>query len=144
MAVADEARTPSTMMGFDVGKLRNIRPRDYLIRFGFGAAVSLAAGLVTLIFGARVGGVFLAFPAILPATLTLVEEKEDTRRADKNAGGAVLGAAALIVFAVVAYLLLNTSAALALGLALLAWLGFSVVLYLAGCRLKPDSCADGS
>jgi hypothetical protein len=102
----------------------------------------LVAGLVTIAFGARVGGVFLAFPAILPATLTLVEEKEGTPRADKNAGGAVLGAAALILFAIVAYLLLNTDAVLALATALFAWVCASVLVYLVGCRMKPNSCAN--
>lgn len=131
-------------MGFDTSKLHGLRVREYLVRFGFGAGISLAAGLIAFVFGARIGGLFLAFPAILPATLTLVEEKEGTRRADKDAGGAVLGGVALAVFAVIAYLLLPTSAPLALVLALLGWLTGAVVLYLLGCRLKPASCSDES
>jgi uncharacterized protein DUF3147 len=131
-------------IGFDLGKLRGINVGDYLIRFVFGAGVSLVAGIVTLVFGARIGGVFLAFPAILPATLTLVEEKEGTRRADQNAGGAILGAVGLIAFAVIAYLLLTTSAPAALSLALLGWCVAAVALYLVGCHLKPASCSDDS
>jgi hypothetical protein len=129
-------------MGFAPGKLRDIPPRDYLIRFAFGASFSLVAGVVTLIFGAQVGGIFLAFPAILPATLTLVEGKEGAKRADKAAGGAVLGAVALIGFAAIAYLLMTTSVSVALVLALLGWSAAALLLYLTGCRLQPESCSD--
>jgi Protein of unknown function (DUF3147) len=131
-------------MGVDLSKLRGIKVGEYVVRFAFGAAISLLAGLVTLIFGARVGGLFLAFPAILPATITLVEAKEGTGRADKNAGGAVLGAVALIVFAAIAYLLLPTNAAFALALALLGWSVAAVLLYLRGCSLEPSACSDDS
>jgi hypothetical protein len=131
-------------MGFDLGKIGSVQPGEYLIRFAFGAGISLVAGIVTLVFGARVGGIFLAFPAILPATLTLVEEKEGIRRADKNAGGAVLGAVALVGFAILAYLLLTTSAPLALVVALLGWSVAALLLYLVGCQLKPESCSDDS
>jgi len=41
---------------------------------------SVAAGLVTLGFGARVGGILLGFPAIMAASLTLIEEEEHARR----------------------------------------------------------------
>ncbi len=135
-------RSLRSWLGFDLRKLRGIKPGEYLVRFAFGAGISLVAGIVTLLFGARLGGVFLAFPAILPATLTLVEEKEGTRRADKNAGGAVLGAVALIFFALIAYLVLPYSAPVALLLAVLGWTAVAVLLYLVGCRLKPTSCSD--
>lgn len=141
---ADERGLLRAPMGFDLSKLRGINRGEYLTRFAFGAAISLVAGLVTLTFGARFGGLFLAFPAILPATLTLVEEKEGTRRAGKNAGGAVLGAVGLIIFAAIAYLLLPTSALLALVAALLGWSATAVLLYWAGCSLKPDACSDDS
>ncbi len=36
-------------------------------------------------FGPRVGGLFLAFPAILPATLTLLEKKEGKTKACADA-----------------------------------------------------------
>jgi uncharacterized membrane protein len=131
-------------MGFQIRKLHGIQFGEYLIRFAFGAGVSVVAGIVTLVFGARFGGVFLAFPAILPATLTLVEKKEGTRRADKNAGGAVLGGVALIIFAALTFLLLNTDAPLALAVAVVGWSVTAMTLYLLGCRLKPQSCSDES
>ena len=55
------------------------------------------AAIVSLVFEVRIGGVFLAFPAILPATLTLIEKEESRRKAEDDDVGAVLGAAALIL-----------------------------------------------
>lgn len=78
-------------------------PRDLLIRFGFGAAVSAIAGVFTVVFGVEIGGIFLAFPAILPATLTLVEKEEEQRKAEDLDVGAIIGAVALIAFAVVGW-----------------------------------------
>jgi uncharacterized membrane protein (GlpM family) len=72
-----------------------------LIRFGFGAAVSLIAGVVTALAGPRVGGVFLAFPAILMASLTLVAKEENVRQARNEARGATYGTLGLIAFAAV-------------------------------------------
>ena len=60
------------------------------VRFAFGAAISVGAGVLGKAVGARFGGTFLAFPAILPASLTLIQNKEGTRTADRNAVGAVL------------------------------------------------------
>ena len=57
------------------GALANHGPMDYVSRFLFGAGISLAAGLIGMKFGPVVGGVFLGFPAILPASLTLIEER---------------------------------------------------------------------
>jgi hypothetical protein len=86
---------------FNLRGLRDKRPRDYLVRFAFGAAVSLAAALVGLRFP-QLGGVFLAFPAIMPASLTLVERDGGRREAAIDAQGAILGALGLVAFACVA------------------------------------------
>src|SRR5205814_1515179 len=83
------------------GGLRSVQPRDLAVRFAFGFGVSVVAGIVTLTFGSRAGGLFLAFPAILPASLTLIEEKQGRRQAEGNAVGAILGAVALVVFALI-------------------------------------------
>jgi hypothetical protein len=61
--------------GVQPGKLRQIRPRDYLIRFALGAGVSIVAGILSKTVSARFGGAFLAFPSILPASLTLIQKK---------------------------------------------------------------------
>ena len=48
--------------------LKDKSPKDYAIRFAFGASISLIAALVSLKFQ-LLGGMFLAFPAILPPRL---------------------------------------------------------------------------
>jgi uncharacterized membrane protein (GlpM family) len=117
-------------IGFDASKMRQAAPRDLLIRFVFGALVSLGAGLVSIAFGDRIGGLFLAFPAILPATLTLVRQKQSKRDAVEDDEGAVLGAAALIAFAGVTWASLPRVAGwLALLAATGAWLVAAIALY---------------
>ncbi|MDQ6745590.1 MAG: DUF3147 family protein [Actinomycetota bacterium] len=104
------------------GQIREVKPKDLAVRFAAGALTSVVAGLVTLAFGAKVGGVLLAFPAILAASLTLIEEEDDVAQAREDSHGAVLGGVALIAFAVLATLALTSVApALALGVAALAW-----------------------
>jgi hypothetical protein len=112
-------------------KLREVRWPDLAVRFAFGAAVSLVAGLVAVLFGARAGGVWLAFPAILPAGLTLIERKEGNHQADRSARGAVLGALGMVAFAVAVYVMVPLLGGLAAVLAaLLVWLVVTLGLYL--------------
>ena len=56
---------------------------EYLIRFVFGGTITAVAGIVAERYGPEIGGLFLAFPAILPAAATLIEkhEKEKKERA---------------------------------------------------------------
>jgi hypothetical protein len=116
----------------DLSKLRAVRPGDLLIRFAFGALISVIAGVVTLVWNAKAGGMFLAFPAILPATLTLIEKKESKRDAEEDDEGALLGAVAMFSFAAVSVWALPALAAgLALGAATGAWVTTAVLLYVA-------------
>jgi Protein of unknown function (DUF3147) len=104
-------------------RITEARPRGLAHRFLAGGLTSVASGGVTLAFGARVGGVMLAFPAILAASLTLIEEQEDSVDAREDARGATIGGAGLVVFAAVASLTLGELAgAVALVLATLGWL----------------------
>ena len=120
-----------TRVRFDRGALRSVQPRDLAVRFAFGFGVSVAAGIVTLAFGSRTGGLFLAFPAILPASLTLIEKKEGRRQAEGNAVGAIIGAVGLVAFALIAYVLFTRVAGGAVEAAALAvWLAVSILLYL--------------
>jgi len=122
-------------------KLRQVRLRDYAIRFAMGAAISIVAAIIGKVIGVRFGGTLLAFPAILPASLTLIQEEEGTRRADRNAIGAVLGAVALVIFAMVGEATFgHLNPALALTLALLGWLFTAVLLYALLAFLRPDTC----
>ncbi len=103
-------------------QLRQVRRQDLVIRFIAGGLTSIAAGAVTLAFGPRVGGILLGLPAILAASLTLIEEDEDVESAREDARGAMLGGCAMIAFAVVgAVSFLAVSPVGALLLATLAW-----------------------
>ncbi len=110
--------------------MSQVRPRDLAVRFGFGALAGGLSGCIGIAFGARVGGVFLAFPATLLATLTLIEKESTKHDAEDDDVGASLGAAALVAFAVIAWqLLVPIGAPAALAVASAAWLGAAVGLY---------------
>jgi hypothetical protein len=106
-----------------VSELRHTKPSEYAVRFLFGGAITLATGLVARRWGPAIAGVFLAFPAILPASLTLVKQHAGRADAADDARGSRLGALALIAFAiVVAALAQSLHPALVLALATAAWL----------------------
>lgn len=104
--------------------------KDYALRFGFGAGISLVAGLMGMWLGPKFGGVWLGFPAILPASLTLVQKKDGKEQAAIDSEGAVLGAIAFVVYAVIVVLLVTRWVVLpTLVVALLVWLAVAVALY---------------
>jgi uncharacterized membrane protein (GlpM family) len=121
----------------DIARLRQSRWYEYLVRFVFGGCVTALAGLVAKHYGATVGGLFLAFPAIFPATATLIEkhEKEKKKKAGKDGSvrarmavgmdaiGAAIGALALTAFALIVWRgLPHSSPALVLVGAMAAWI----------------------
>ncbi|TXK33942.1 DUF3147 family protein [Nonomuraea sp. C10] len=112
-------------------KLRETPVRGLVVRFVFGAFVSVVAGVVGHVWGPVAGGVFLAFPAILGATLTLIEEEEHRRDpAEQDARGAVLGATGMIAFAACVWALaLRLPAPLVLGIATVVWAVVAGTLY---------------
>jgi Protein of unknown function (DUF3147) len=59
---------------FKPSALRQTRWYEYLIRFVLGGTMTMAAGLIAARFGPVMGGLFLAFPAIFPASATLIEK----------------------------------------------------------------------
>lgn len=127
-----EATDEEPLVGADLGRLRKVKPREVAIRFAFGAAISIIAGLISLATNHLAGGMFLAFPAILPAGLTLVEKKEGNAQARLDLQGAVLGAVALVGFAVLGgFALRRTGAPVALLAALAGWTALAVAFYLA-------------
>lgn len=108
---------------------------EYVVRFLLGGAATVVTGLVGKWWGPAVGGLFLAFPAMLCASATLVQTHErrrkteagltgDRRGADAaalDAAGAALGSVGLMAFATV---VLRTSASapwISLALASVAW-----------------------
>lgn len=122
--------TDETEHGVDLSKLRQLRAHDLIIRFLAGATTSLIAGLIGLA-NARIGGLFLAFPAILIAGLTLVEQKEGRKAAHDTARGSIAGGIGLTAFALTALTTLrHLPAAAALTLATIAWAITSLTTYL--------------
>jgi hypothetical protein len=117
---------------------------DYAVRFLFGGAIAVLTGLIAKRYGAAVGGLFLAFPAILPASATLVEKHEGRKKlragikgstrgrqaAALDARGAASGSVGLICFAVSVWKLLPSwNAAVILIIGTMIWLGASVLIW---------------
>jgi hypothetical protein len=131
---------------FDFSALQKTHWHEYAVRFLFGGAITIATGLVAKQFGPAVGGLFLAFPAIFPASVTLVAKHErekkqragmdGTARAKKaaalDARGAAIGTIGLGFFAILVWKLLpiwNWKAVLSL--AILTWLVVSILIWYA-------------
>jgi uncharacterized protein DUF3147 len=132
---------PDVRPRLELRRAREVPFQHLAVRFALGAAISVAAALIGTAVGTRFGGMFLAFPAILPASLTLIEHEEGVRRADRCAVGAVLGGAALLVFAGGAEAALgHLAAGVALAVATVAWAGAACVLYIVLACLRPDDC----
>ena len=125
--------------------LREGRWYEYLIRFAFGGAATAFAGLISSFYGASLGGLFLALPAIFCASATLIEKHEIRRRREAGlsgerrgqqvaaleAAGTVLGAFGMLAFAIVFWLTVERSVAAAFIGASLAWLVVSVTAWFA-------------
>jgi uncharacterized membrane protein (GlpM family) len=118
----------------ELGAIRKVALWEYVVRFGFGGAVTVVAGLIAKRYGPSIGGLFLAFPAILPASLTLVKVHDGRREAAEDARGAVLGALALLAFAAVALTLVDwTHPVVTLAAATAAWSIASIILWAVWC-----------
>lgn len=93
------------------------------IRIIFGGGITALAGCVGYVFGPSVGGLFRAFPVILPATLTLITNHEHKEAAGRDALGAVAIGLGLGAFVAVVWTLAHRLApGLVLALAMLTWL----------------------
>lgn len=81
-------------------RLKKTKWYEYLLRFAMGGLITAATGYITKRWGPEVGGLFLAFPAILPAAATLLEKHEKSRKAaGLDAAGAAVGCLGLLAFA---------------------------------------------
>jgi hypothetical protein len=125
--------------------LKSTKPHEYALRFLFGGIITAATGLIAMRYGPVIGGLFLAFPAIFPASATLIESHEKQRKqkagyngtnrgrtaAGIDAAGTFLGALALVLFAFILYRFLpSQNAILTLAAASLGWLTLSILLWL--------------
>src|SRR6185312_13044708 len=93
--------------------LREGRWYEYVIRFALGGAATVFTGIISSRYGASVGGLFLALPAIFCASATLIEKHENRRKRETglsgvrrgqeaaalDAAGAALGALGMLAFA---------------------------------------------
>jgi hypothetical protein len=126
------------------GGMRRPKPGEYLLRFLFGGSVTVLAGLIASRYGPPVGGLFLAFPAIFPASVTLLAKHEKRRRALKgldgssrgrkvaavDACGAALGSCGLLLFALTMTILLPVAApVLSFASATAAWFAGAFCLW---------------
>lgn len=132
------------IVSFNVSALRETRWYEYLIRFALGGAMTVATGIIATRFGPVVGGLFLAFPAIFPASATLIEKHERERKekaglagarrgkeaAALDAQGATLGSLGLAAFALIIWLMVEQAPYLALVLATLGWLVVAVLAWI--------------
>lgn len=133
-------------LSLDLSALKRTRWYEYALRFVFGGAVTVATGLIAKQYGPVFGGLFLAFPAIFPASATLVEKHETKKKRrtgiiDKSRGrkaaaldarGAALGSLGLACFAITLWRLLPVwRAVLALPTALVLWMLIAVLFWLA-------------
>lgn len=115
---------------FAPSQLKDTKAWEYAVRFAFGGAITVATGIVGKVWGPLVAGLFLAFPAILPASLTLVKEHDGRTQAVEDARGARLGSVALVAFAVVVVVTADRLSAFAvLTLAALTWLVVAVAAW---------------
>jgi hypothetical protein len=116
--------------------LRATSFHEYGVRFLFGGLITAIAGVVAKFWGAELAGLLLAFPAIFPASATLVEKhqirqkhrcgqhgsKRGREAAALDAAGAVPGCIGLVVFGILIWqLLTRTSPAFVLIIAAIVW-----------------------
>jgi uncharacterized membrane protein (GlpM family) len=121
----------------DPSGLKETKWHEYTLRFVAGGIITVIAGVIARRWGPGIGGLFLAFPAIFPASATLIEKHERQRKQKKglhgeergtdaaaiDALGAAMGSVGLVAFAGTCWWLIpKCSVPLALGGAAIVWL----------------------
>jgi hypothetical protein len=134
-------RIPVRVDGF---ALRDAKWSQYALRFLFGGIVTAIAGLVAQHHGPVIAGLLLAFPAIFPASATLIEKHEKQQKekngmkgtvrgreaASVDAAGSAMGSLGLVVFAVIIWRFLPAHSGWAvLGAATVAWAVISLLVW---------------
>lgn len=106
------------MIDIKLSSLRDTKVHEHFARFVFGGSCTAVAGLIAKHYGPGVGGLFLAFPAIFPAGLTLIAKHEKEQKAEigrdganrsraaasLDSKGAVFGCVGLLGFALVIWI----------------------------------------
>jgi Protein of unknown function (DUF3147) len=129
----------------DPSGLKETKWHEYAVRFIAGGMTTVVAGLIARHWGPGIGGLFLAFPAIFPASATLIEKHQRQRKQKKglhgeergtdaaavDALGAAMGSVGLAAFAgACCWLIPKYLAPLALGGATVAWVVVSFAIWI--------------
>jgi hypothetical protein len=77
--------------GLSFSSLKETRFHEYVARFFFGGVCTALAGIIARHYGPVLGGLFLAFPAIFPASATMIENSEKRRKRQIGADGTQRG-----------------------------------------------------
>ena len=125
------------LIKIDLSALKETKWHEYALRFAAGGLITVLAGIIARKWGPGIGGLFLAFPAIFPASATLIEKHERQRKQEKglhgekrgtdaaaiDALGAAMGGVGLVAFAGICWWLIpRYPAPLALAGATITWL----------------------
>lgn len=128
----------------DGSALRDSKWSQFAVRFLFGGIITAIAGLVAQHYGPVVAGLLLAFPAIFPASATLIEKHEKQQKekngmnrtvrgrqaASVDAAGSAMGSLGLLVFAVIIWQFLAAhSVGAVLSAATVAWAVVSLFVW---------------
>lgn len=115
------------------------------IRFVCGGLITAGTGIIAQKYGPGIAGLFLAFPAILPASATLIEKHERERKeraglhgsvrartaVSADAAGAAMGSIGLLAFAALITVLIPSHRPWAvILLATIAWMAVSFLVWL--------------
>jgi succinate-acetate transporter protein len=129
---------------FDISALKETKWYEYALRFLFGGAITVITGILASHYGPVFGGLFLAFPAIFPASATLVEKHEREKKqkagitktirgreaAALDARGAAIGSIGLIGFAFTVWKLAPIwNGVVTLFAALVVWATVSILIW---------------
>lgn len=110
------------MISVDPAEARAISWKAYTLRFAFGGAVTALTGLIGNTFGPEVGGLFLGFPSIAIASMTMVERDKGKNAVGADAAGMSIGCLGLLAFGATVWALgRHIPAWLVLGSAFLLW-----------------------
>jgi hypothetical protein len=123
------------MVKFALSSLKDGRWYEYVVRFVLGGAATVITGMIARIWGPEVGGLFLALPAMLCASATMVESHERRHKRKRgmegrkrgvdaaalDAAGAAVGSVALIGFAATVFFAAPRLGWFSLPLALAVW-----------------------
>lgn len=126
--------------------IKETRWYEFGLRFLFGGAVTAAVGAVSKHYGPGVGGLFLAFPSIMPAAITMLAKHEEEHHAAEGkqravaageqaaadeAIGTAIGSFGLLAFALIIWLASPAwSPALVLLAATVVWFGVAAGLWI--------------